>query len=71
MGQPDITADDTVVSDDGIAAKQGCSGVNNDVVANVGMAFDSLNRVAVLIQLEDVKRFINNKGCPIGQPLLL
>ena len=52
MSKPDVTSDNAAVSDTGIAAENGGVGINNAVIADVGMALDALDGIAVGIKLE-------------------
>lgn len=52
FGEPDVAADGAVIADIGIAAQNGSVGVNNDVVADIGVALDVFDRVAVFVELE-------------------
>ena len=48
MGQPHAAADDAVVPDAGSAAEDRGAGVNDDAVADVGVALDALDEGPVL-----------------------
>ena len=49
---PTVATDDHVIGYEGIAAQDGRIGVDDDVVADVGMALATLDREAVFIHLE-------------------
>ena len=52
MGEPDVTADDTVIPDDGFAAENGGAGIDDDTITDVRVALDALDEGAVLPHLE-------------------
>ena len=52
VGKPYASADDAVISDMGVASEDGCSGVYNDVVADIRVALDALNESAVVVGLK-------------------
>ena len=52
MGEPDVTADDGAVADDGVTSENGGVGVDYAAVADVGVALDSLHGVAVGVELK-------------------
>lgn len=47
MGQPDVAADDAAVTDFGAAAKDGGSGVNDHIAADVRVALPALDQRTV------------------------
>ena len=55
MGYPDVSADDRAVADLGTAAEDGGVGVDNAVVADVGVALDALDGVALLVELKALR----------------
>ena len=55
VGQPDVAADDGIVSDTGISAQDGCAGIDDHVVPDVGMSLQTLDGVSVFIQRETLR----------------
>ena len=52
MHQPDVSADDAIVPDGNIPAKDGRPGIDHNVILNIGVPLDSLHRVALLIHFK-------------------
>ena len=50
--QPGVAADDAVVADVCVAAENGCVCIDNHIIADIGMAFDILDRISVFIQFK-------------------
>ncbi len=55
MGYPDVSADDRAVADLGAAAEDGGVGVDNAVVADVGVALRALDGIALLVELKALR----------------
>ena len=53
--QPDVAADDTVVAYMGVPAQDDRVGVDDNAVSNLGVAVDTLDRVAVRVQGEGAR----------------
>ena len=51
MGQPDVAADDAAVTDFGAAAKDGGSGVNDHIAADVRVALPALDQRTVRLNM--------------------
>ena len=58
-GYPDVSADDHIVADDGFAAKKRCAAIDDDVVADSGVAFSAFYDVSFLVfgEAERAKRY--------------
>ena len=55
MCKPDITSDDTVVTDLCIAAEDCCARINNNIVADVGMTLDTFYEGSVGINRKTLR----------------
>ena len=62
MHQPDVAADDAVVPDGNIPAENGRPGIDHDVVLDIRVPLDSLDRVSPLIHFKTL--------CPQRYPLI-
>jgi len=52
LGKPHVASDDAVVADDGITAQNGGACVDDHAVADLRMAFDTLDGVAVFVGIK-------------------